>query len=341
LAVETGKLETEPMPLPPISDLRVSLRSLLRQVPAGRVTTFGRLALALGDVVAARWVADWLWNDPAAGDLPSHRVVLKDGTLGGSRLEVIARQTTALRSEGVAVSDGRVDLLRYGFEEFESDAPLAHLQKSQQELSTQISLSAPTTPPALVGGVDLSYLDDWHAVAAYVLVDGSTGTVLWSVMVPCEVRFPYITGYLSFREIPVHELSLAAAKEAGKLPDVLLVDGSGILHKRQAGIASHLGVVTGLRTIGVTKKLLCGDVNLKGLTAGESRPVMVDGQVRGWAHQVREKGQPVFISPGNGCDVTYSLDVAQRLLMGRKLPEPIWWADRLSREAVRQIRALK
>src|SRR5688572_885427 len=59
-----------PMPLPPLPDLRFALRGLLDQVPRGRVTTFGRLADALGDVVAARWVADFLWNDRSASDWP-------------------------------------------------------------------------------------------------------------------------------------------------------------------------------------------------------------------------------------------------------------------------------
>ena len=70
---------------------------------------------------------------------------------------------------------------------------------------------------------------------------------------------------------------LDEVRAAGRMAEVLLVDGSGIMHHRHAGIASHLGVVASLPTIGVTKKLLCGQVDIDGMAPGESRPVWEKG----------------------------------------------------------------
>jgi deoxyribonuclease V len=117
----------------------------------------------------------------------------------------------------------------------------------------------------------------------------------------------------------------------------MLVDGSGILHQRHAGIASHLGVAAGLPTVGVTKKLLCGQVDLEGLEPGQSRPVVLDEQIVGLALRPTAKSRrPIFVSPGTGVDLQLSERVVRKLLIGRRLPEPLYWADQLSRAAARR-----
>jgi deoxyribonuclease V len=133
---------------------------------------------------------------------------------------------------------------------------------------------------------------------------------------------PNISTYLSFREIPILLDLLDAVRAAGRIAEVLLVDGTGILHHRHAGIASHLGVVASLLTIGITKKLLCGQVDVKEMTPSESRPVVYEDQLTGVALR------PIFISPGHRVDVAFCEQLVRRLLTGRRLPEPIYWADR-------------
>jgi deoxyribonuclease V len=71
----------------------------------------------------------------------------------------------------------------------------------------------------------------------YIMVGGN---VLWKTVVAEDVEFPYISTYLGFRELPVYLRSIDAARAGGRIADVLLVDGSGILHPRRAGIASQL-----------------------------------------------------------------------------------------------------
>ena len=95
--------------------------------------------------------------------------------------------------------------------------------------------------------------------------------------------------------------------------------------------------MAGVATIGVTKKLLCGQVDIEGMRAAESRPVLLDGRVPGVAiRPTSGSRRPIYVSPGHRTDVAFAEQLVQRLLTGRRLPEPLYWADRLSRrDAVR------
>jgi len=127
---------------------------------------------------------------------------------------------------------------------------------------------------------------------------------------------------------------LEKARAEDKLAEVLLVDGSGILHPRHAGLASHFGVAAGVPTIGVTKKLLWGQVELAGLEPRRPRPVLDGKRLIGAAIRPTDGSRrPIFVSPGHRVSVAYARDVVARLLLGRRLPEPLYWADRLSRAA--------
>ncbi len=228
-----------------VPNLYDRLQAWIHAIPAGRVTTYAALAEALGDIAAVRWVADWVFHAQDV-TLPCHRIVLKSGQVGESPGGDSTGKASRLRAEGIEFED-RIDLRRFGWQP-ETDQPLVTLQHSQQSIREQTLLEAPSIEPSTVGGVDLSYVpaDGTHgdrAVAAYALVEVSSGKLLWSHTTCVPVGFPYIPGYLSFRELPP---LLSLAKEvqaAGKMADALLVDGNGILHQRRAGIAVHLGVL--------------------------------------------------------------------------------------------------
>jgi deoxyribonuclease V len=254
-----------------------------------------------------------------------------------------------IEAEGAGVVDGHVDLAACGFADFTSDRPLEALARRQRELLDRLSLAPRTNWPETAGGVDVSYAGS-DGVAAYALVEVATGEMLWSTTIRRPVSFPYITGFLAFRELPLHLALLEEVRAANRLADVLLVDGSGILHARRAGIATHLGIVSELETIGVTKKLLCGKIDTgAGWPAGGVEapgslkpairacdPVIHEGSVIGAAMLSTPKSaRPIYVSPGSGIDVRSSVEIARALLRGRRLPEPLYWADRLSRAAAR------
>ena len=251
----------------------------------------------------------------------------------------VGEKAKRLEADGVPVESDVVDLARFGFDpgQFVGERPLAHLKRFQEELTAKVSLRASRRMPVTIGGVDVSYPTPDEGVAGYALVEFESGQVVWSTTVRRPIRFPYISSYLAFRELPILLSLLEVVRGAGRLADVLLVDGSGILHPRRAGVASHLGVVASVPTIGVTKKLLSGEVRLEGLQPHESRRVLQENRPAGVALRPTSSGRrPIFVSPGHRMNLALAESVVRRLLLGRRLPEPLYWADRLSRQAARR-----
>ncbi len=321
-----------------VPDLAADLRRLLAQVPAGKVTTYGHLAEALGNPVAARWVGHFMMHHEHNEACACHRVVRSTGQLGNYVAGDTEEKQRRLLAEGIAVRAGTVDLQRYGFRAFRSARPLDRLRRIQEQMARQIRLCARSRMPQLVGGVDLSYASNDVAVAAYALVELATGELVWHTTVAHPVRFPYITSYLAFRELPVLLRLIDTVRGAGRLSPVVLVDGSGVLHPRRAGIASHLGVVARIPTIGVTKTLLCGRVDLENLKPLQGRPVVYQQQIVGVAlRSTSGSRRPLFVSPGHRANLAFAECLVRELLRGHRLPEPLYWADRMSREAVRRL----
>ena len=290
-------------------------------------------ARALGNVIASRWVGHFLLHGhDHRRSCPCHRVVRARGILGGYMSGDILDKAQRLRTEGVQVVEATVELARYGFDRFTSARPLEELQALQDDLLSRRSLRSRARRPRLAGRVDVSYRAADEGVVAYALVDVAGGELLWSTTVRRKIRFPYITSYLAYRELPILLELIEQVRDAGRLADMLMVDGSGILHPRQAGVATHLGIVAEVPTVGVTKKLLCGQVNLQGLECGELRPVVHQGRKLGAALRPRQtSGRPLFVSAGHLISTQAAQRLAARLLKGHRLPEPIYWADRLSR----------
>jgi deoxyribonuclease V len=262
-------------------------------------------------------------------------VVRAGGLLGPYVEGGSAAKKRRLAVEGVEAQGEAVDLDRYGFTEFVSDRPLDALRRLQEAIVAKVVVRARRQIPRTVGGVDVSYQAD-QGTAAYALVETSSGRLLWSTAVRRPVRFPYITSYLTFRELPILMDLVDEVRAAGRTAPVLIVDGSGILHPRHAGIATHLGVVASLPTIGVTKKLLCGQVEIGDMQPLESRPVVHDDRLIGAAiRPTPGSRRPIFVSPGHRVDVAFAEWLIRRLLVGHRLPEPLYWADRLSRHLTR------
>jgi len=316
-----------------IPDLPRSLRGLVGQIPAGCVATCGTIAAALGSRYAARWVGQTAWeNVTADDDVPWHRVVRVDGGLGALKPDVARAKERLLRVEGVAIEDGRVVVERHGFDGFRSGKPLERLAQVQREIEQRISLEPEGSTPRLVGAVDVGYPTPRDGQAAYAMVEVGSGELVYRRTIRRRVRMPYITTFLSFRELPLLTRLLDEVRRVDMLAPVVLVDGSGVLHPRHAGIASHLGVMIGHPTIGVTKNLLSGEVDMAEMAPGESRPVVDDGRRLGVAIRATSGSRrPIFVSPGHRMDVGCAERIVHSVLAGHRLPEPLHWADRLSR----------
>lgn len=318
-----------------IPDLRAELRDLLLQIPTGSVSTYGDVADALGDRSAARWVGEALLDHPHDSSCLCHRVVLRTGEFGRYISGDPHDKRDRLRGEGVPSIGERADLQNCRFTGFQSSQPLRRLLGLQSAVADAVrQKSYPNAPPE-VAGVDVSY-GPREAVAVYAVVDTATGRLVRSSAVRLPARFPYIPGYLSYRELPLLLELLSTVAENETPADVILVDGNGILHPRRAGIAANFGTITGLRTIGVGKKLLCGRVDLDGLAPGDAAPIEYHDDVLGAAIVNTAESRPIFVSPGNRIDVAGAVRIARSCFFAHRLPEPLYWADRLSREAARQ-----
>jgi len=133
------------------------------------------------------------------------------------------------------------------------------------------------------------------------------------------VDLPYIPGLLAFREGPP---MIETYKKLKRKPDILLVDGHGIAHPRGVGIASHVGVLLDIATIGIAKKRLVGDYRIPD-RVGESRPLLYKGKVVGNVLKSKKGCNPIFISPGNKISVESSLEIVKDCIREHKLPEPV------------------
>jgi deoxyribonuclease V len=195
---------------------------------------------------------------------------------------------------------------------------------------------------ALVAGVDQAFDGD-EAVSAVVVIED--GDVVERASARVETEIPYVPGLLAFREAP----SVVAALESlDRDPDVVMFDGSGRIHYRQAGLATHLGVLLDVPAVGVIKNLLCGHPRAsldRKLPAGARVPIGPDDEVEGptdgpigYALQTRQfEGEgrhvnPVFVSAGHRVSASTAADLVAAWCDGYKLPEPIRLADRAAAE---------
>lgn len=321
--------------LPPTTDLPRALAELLQQVPRGRVTTYGELARALGDKSAARWVGTWMLDHPHDASCPCHRVVRGTGDvglyIGGEPDDKLAR----LQSEGVPVQEGRVDVTS-PFTDLVSTAPLRALSEFQVAVPRHLNLSPLERPPQRVAGIDVAYPAPGLGIVACGVVDASSLQTEWEQTLELPVTFPYISGYLAFRELPLMLEAWQAACEAGHGADVVFIDGNGYLHPRRAGIASCFGLLADVPTIGIGKSLLCGRVDLNDMTAADRRAVIHNDELIGVAVKSQDFSKPVFCSPGHRIDFDGAVELTRRMMHGHRLPEPVHLADRLSKRAVRE-----
>jgi deoxyribonuclease V len=193
----------------------------------------------------------------------------------------------------------------------------------QRELAGRVIRSGGPDPESVryIAGVDIS--------AGKVGTTGRSAVVLLSypdlevVEVSRheqELRFPYVPGLLSFREIPIIR---GAYERLSRLPDLVIVDGQGIAHPRRLGLAAHLGLLIDRPTIGCAKSVLTGRYEDPPDEAGACTPLRAGGEVIGNAVRTRPGVKPVFISIGHRIGLDEATAWILRCTRRYRLPEPI------------------
>ncbi|MFW5953561.1 MAG: endonuclease V [Candidatus Natronoplasma sp.] len=305
-----------------VENFREDFYSIVSQIPKGRVSTYGKLAEALGDKIAARAVGKMLNQNPYAPEVPCHRVVRSDGTLGGYA-KGEKKKRDLLEREGVKIEERRIrNFKEVLFSDFESDLPLKKLRRNQLEVKEKISIQNLSKNIKRVAGVDVSYSYP-DAYAALSLWEKGEEVELYTVR--SEVKFPYIPTYLAFRELPS---LLKLLEEINTQPDIMMVDGNGILHPDGVGLASHFGVESGIPTIGVAKSKLCGSLNEKVDQNNRVSKVKEKGKLIGHAVLEGDRAKnPIYVSPGHLVSHNQAVDVVRKYCK-YKIPEPIRKAHR-------------
>lgn len=179
-----------------------------------------------------------------------------------------------------------------------------------------------------IAGVDVGFEQNNTITRAAVAVLEYPDLTLREYAIAREpTRFPYVPGLLSFREVPA---VLAALEQLSALPDMLLCDGQGIAHPRRLGIASHLGVLLDLPTIGVAKSRLIGTHDEPGEEKGAWQPLWDKEEEIGCVLRTRSRVKPLYISPGHRVGLESARQWVMACLTRYRLPETTRWAHRLA-----------
>jgi len=203
----------------------------------------------------------------------------------------------------------------------------------QREMQQRVKVIPYRSPLNYIAGADISFNKFSTTVyAGIVLLEFPSLIPVGYSLVKREVLFPYVPGFLAFREIPP---LLDAWEQLPVKPGILVVDGHGIAHPRRMGIASHFGVLANQPAIGSAKKKLFGVYEEPALEKGNHTPLTdKQGQLLGNVLRSKTNVKPIFVSPGHLVDVPGSLDILRQCIKGYRLPEP----TRLAHNAVNQFR---
>jgi deoxyribonuclease V len=147
------------------------------------------------------------------------------------------------------------------------------------------------------------------------------------------LEFPYVPGFLSFREIPV---LLAALEKLPRLPDLLFCDGQGYAHPRRMGLASHLGILLDRPSIGCAKSILIGKHGPLGEGKGDWAALEEGGETIGAALRTRAGSRPVYVSQGHRVSLETALGLTLAVSDGSRIPRPTREADRFVAETKRK-----
>lgn len=198
----------------------------------------------------------------------------------------------------------------------------------QQELRSEVITVDQFGPIRYVAGVDVGFEDAGTVTRAAVAVLSLDDLKLQDRAIARRpTTFPYIPGFLSFREVPA---VLDALQQLTVIPDLLLCDGQGIAHPRRFGIACHLGLLTDLPSIGVAKSLLVGRHAEVPDERGSWQPLTHKGETIGVALRTRPKTKPVYISVGHRISLETAIAYVMQCTTKYRLPETTRFAHKLA-----------
>lgn len=208
------------------------------------------------------------------------------------------------------------------------DVSIEEAKAIQLRLREELVLRPPPDfSPSRVAGADLS-IERFgrRGYGGLAVLDANTKETIEEASAAADVPFPYIPGYLSFRELPV----LAAAWERLRVrPDAIIFDGHGIAHPRHFGIACHGGLLFDTPSVGCGKSILVGRHGPLGQMRGSTAELVYRGEVVGMAVRTRSGVKPVYVSPGHLMDLSTAVELVLTMTTRYREPETTRRSHRL------------
>lgn len=204
--------------------------------------------------------------------------------------------------------------------------------KLQKELSLQVTKEDQFPEINYVAGIDVAYSEQSDLlIAAIVILEAISLNIVESVVVEDSVQFPYIPGLFSFRELPP---IVKAFEQIKTSPQLIVCDGQGIAHPRRFGLASHLGVIFDVPTIGCGKTKLWGDYKEPSQERGAYSLLVDEEEIIGGVLRTQESVKPLFVSVGHRISLETACNWIVKLAPHYRLPETTRQADQLVRKVL-------
>lgn len=221
----------------------------------------------------------------------------------------------------------------------EFDVTTSRAREIQMDLSSRVVREGKIVSPRLVAGVDIS-VNRWAktGTGAIVLLSFPELELVEVRVVTDRLEFPYVPGLLTFREAP---LIMAAWEKLQLRPDVIIVDGQGIAHPRRIGLASHLGLLLDVPTIGCAKSRLIGEYDEPDTSAGSFSELRDNDDIIGVALRTRDDVKPLFVSIGHRLDLSEAVRLVLACCRGYRLPEPSKLAHQAAGGSLREITGIQ
>jgi deoxyribonuclease V len=190
----------------------------------------------------------------------------------------------------------------------------------QRQMAGRVIKRGEVSTAAYIAGIDIAIWEKSNSARAAIVVLKYPQLQIAEIQIAYgEITFPYIPGLLSFREIP---LILEAWQKLALSPDIIMVDGQGYAHPRRIGLASHLGLVLDIPTIGCAKSRLCGDYQMPSEEAGCYSNITDNGEIIGAVLRTKTGVKPVFISVGHKISLENAIYWVRECCRGYRLPQP-------------------
>lgn len=195
----------------------------------------------------------------------------------------------------------------------------------QKELAGKVICEGILNDIKYIAGVDVAYDEkNDKQIAAVVILEPNTFEVIETSIAEDVTHFPYVPGLFSFRELPSIIKALSNVKTK---PDLIVCDGHGIAHPRRFGLASHLGILFDIPTIGCGKTLLHGQAEEPGIKRGDFTPLIDNGEIIGNILRTQDNIKPLYVSIGHRISLQTACEWILRLSPKYRLPETTRQAD--------------